>query len=231
MRLLLFAAILSLAGLSGYLVLNGASLLPALGVDAVREFEWTPTDSVETAVRDVRPLAVPHPVRTSIRTERYRVGGGTAGRLLGSLQDAGPRVGSEVYFGLTVSEMNLGYSKVEMGGECELRKVRVDLDLTVTLPEWDAPPDADPGLVHEWRQFQQALADHEDEHRRIAEEGAASLYWAVQGLRRASCDEADADGRRRVKQVEIEVQAAHRRFDDLTGHGRTQGAVWPLPKG
>ena len=31
-----------------------------------------------------------------------------------------------------------------------------------------------------------------------------------------------------AERVRIETDAAHRRYDDETGHGRTQGAVWPL---
>ena len=230
MRPLFLVAVLALAALSGYLVLTEAVKVPAPVADAIHRTEVVAVEPApEPVEREIRPVADQSPIQTRVQMRTYAVGGGTVGELLGSLQSGGPQLGEEVFFGLTLAETDLRFSTVELGDACELRDVRVILNLTVTLPEWDVPPDADPGLVRDWHRFRRALVDHENEHRRIAERGADALYRAVQGLRRTSCDQASADGRRRVDQLGIEVEAAHRRFDEETIHGRTQGAVWPLP--
>ncbi len=229
MRPLLVVIVLSLVSASAYLALTHVSWANPAPADAVHRtamaMDTPPANAVE---REVASEEAERPVQTRFHTRAYAVGGGTAGEILGSLLSAGPRVGNDAFFGLTEAEMDLHFRTVESDGACELRAARVLLDLTVTLPEWEAPRDPDPALARDWRQFRRALVRHENEHRRIAVRGADELYRAVQGLRRSTCAEADAEGRRRVDQLQAEVEAAHRRFDDETGHGRTQGAVWPL---
>lgn len=223
MRLLVAVAALSLAGAGAYAALTRTPALVELAAPAAE-----PVAGAPVAPRDPL-LATEPPVQTTLRRRTYTVGGGQAQEVLDELMTEGPTVRGEAFFGLTKAEMDIRYLPADVGGACELRDVRVRLFLTVTLPQWEAPPGVSPALARDWRTFQRALEQHEREHQRIAEDGADALYRALAGLRRGSCAEAEADGRRRVNRIQIEIEASHRRFDDETGHGRTEGAVWPQP--
>ena len=227
MRLVLSAAALLCTGIGVHLLLtavappaDAATGLPSTFEIAAEVNEGPLASSVGTART---------PVQKRIEEETYPVYGGTAAELLRSLQRSGPRTGGEAFFGLTRASMDLRYDTVDLGHGCELRDVRVRLDLTVTLPTWTTPRSGSGDLDRAWGQFLSALRRHESEHVRVAEQGAEALYRAVEGVRRPSCAEAEAEGRRRVDRLQIEIEAAHRQFDERTGHGRTEGAVWPRP--
>ena len=217
-----------------------SALFFALGAVAYAAFTGRPSAAgpVETLapggvvmrVSDARRASLPArpPVQTRVGTVTYPVEGATETALLRSLLARGPRTDGGVFFGLTTAETDLHYRTVPSAAGCALADVAVDLEVTVTLPDWEPPPDAPPALRRDWGRFLDALRRHEDGHRRIAVEGAEVLHAAVAGLRRPTCEAATADGRRRVARFQVEAAAAHRRFDDETGHGRTQGAVWPV---
>lgn len=173
------------------------------------------------------------PFRTGVRTvrsaETYPVAGETAEALLRALLAAGPKTEDGAYFGLTTAETDVRYQTVESAGGCRIDGVEVDLRVVVTLPAWDPPPGASQPLRRDWGQFLAALRRHEDEHGAIAERSAAVLYRSVSEVRRPTCDAAVAAGRQLVGRLQAEGEAAHRRFDEATDHGRTQGAAWPLP--
>ena len=223
MRLLLYALSLSALGLGSYATVA----------------YWSPVDTQESAPSREAPAATsraPSPaptlraassVETSLSTRTYPVEGGTPEAVLASMARHAPRADGEVFFGLTEAEMGLHYQPVPDGSECVLTGIEVSLALTVTLPDWAPPPDAAPELVRSWTLFRRALAGHEERHREIAEAGAASIVRALDGLRRSSCTVVADEARRRLERVEIEIDAAQRRYDSETGHGRTEGAVWP----
>ena len=182
--------------------------------------------------RAERPAAPAGPaVRTLLTTETYAGGGGTADDVLRSMLDGGPRTAGRTFFGLTETAVDLRYDTATAGVGCVVENVEVVLTLTITLPEWTPAADADAGLVRDWARFRRALAAHEDQHREIAERGAASLHQAVDGLRRTTCAQANAEARARLDRLEAAIAEAHARFDAETGHGRTEGAVWPVEGG
>lgn len=169
------------------------------------------------------------PVQTQRSTETYPVAGETAEALLQSLLASGPKTEGGAYFGLTTAETDVRYHTVRSARGCRIDGVEVDLRVAITLPAWDPPPNADDTLRRDWARFLHALRRHEDEHGAIAERSATALHRAVSEIRRPTCEDAVAAGRQLVGRLQIEAEAAHRRFDEATGHGRTQGAAWPLP--
>ena len=217
MRTVFAAVALSLLGAGVYATL----VRPAAPPPAI-------TDRVDVVARSTARPAGPA-VRTDLQETTYPVDGASADAVLRSLLARGPRERGTPFFGLTTAQMELRFDPVERAGACELRGVGVDLALTVRLPTWDAPVGTPLSLRADWRRFSDALRRHEDEHVQIAKRGADAIVQAVEGLRRATCAEADVDVRRRVDQLQAEVEAAHRAYDEETGHGRTEGAVWPQP--
>lgn len=158
----------------------------------------------------------------------YRVAGATEAEILRSLVENGPSNEGEQFFGMTEADMQLGYRTAQTDAECWLVDVEVRMGVTTTLPEWDRPTGAESTLRRDWHRFRSALQRHEGRHKEIVESGAAKVHRAVRGLRAPTCAEVEGEARRRLDRIEIEMEAEHRRFDDQTDHGRTEGAAWPV---
>lgn len=103
------------------------------------------------------------------------------------------------------------------GDPCEVLDPTVVVDVTVTLPRWDPPPDADPALADEWRTYLGALTRHEEGHVDLVHHLADGTASA---LRAAGCERAHAAGAAMLDHI----RTAQRNYDDATGNGRTQGA-------
>lgn len=164
-----------------------------------------------------------------VKEQTYPVRGATEAEILETMRSTGPQAGGERFFGLTASESSFRMQPRMDGPSCVAEDARIELAVTITLPEWEPSPDAAYELRRDWTRFATALKRHEDEHRRIAEEGAEATRAALKGLRRASCQDVEFEARQRAERIAERTEAAHNRYDDETDHGRTQGAQWPLP--
>ncbi|MEM6325751.1 MAG: DUF922 domain-containing protein [Bacteroidota bacterium] len=220
MRALLLAALLGVLTLTVHLLVGG---------HGHAEVPTTGAPVVVAAGSSEAPggTQLENPVITIIDVNTYEVTGRTAAEVLASLQARGPRSGERIFFGLTETEMAFRYWKTPADGECRLERIRIDLRVVVTIPEWRAPGEAPYRLKRDWSRFETALRRHEDQHREIAEVGAREVYRALHALRTPSCTTIDATAREvanRLREANEQRQAA---FDRRTGHGRTQGAVWP----
>jgi predicted secreted Zn-dependent protease len=166
-------------------------------------------------------------VRLAVSVRPYEVTGRSAQDLLAAMQERGPRHGDRSFFGLTTSELRYAYRYGTRGGRCSADEVAVTVNLTVTLPQWTPPRGTPYALEREWRVFERALRGHEDDHRRIAEEEAATILRALGALRAPTCEALDAEARRQAEDIRARYAVVHQDFDRRTSHGRTQGAVWP----
>ena len=238
MRLIVFAVSLAALSAGSYWMLTGplapsagggeAVVTERAGVVRVGAPEGAPAAGAPASRAEVRLRQSSDGVRTRLSTAPYRVTGQTEAEVLASLREGGPRAGDEVFFGVTETELDVRYRRAPAEVGCVLVDVEVWLSVVVKLPEWAPGADADRGLQRDWGRFLRALAGHEDRHRVIAEGGAQKLHDQLVGLRRASCDQLEAEAQRRLQRAEIEIPGAHRRYDAETGHGRTEGAVWPV---
>ena len=168
------------------------------------------------------------PVFTIIDEVQYPVEGYSAAELLASMQARAPEAHGTRYFGLTETRIEFRYRRVETARGCRLEDIRVDLGVVITLPEWTPPRDVSALLRRDWRRFADALRHHEDGHRVLAEHGAIRLYEALRVLREPTCDGIDATARRIASTLDAQVGREQEHYDDQTGHGRTQGARWPI---
>lgn len=227
MRALTLLAVLVSVCAGVFALVGGA--FPPLPLDRAEPLAAREAVEHRTESAGGEPSVVRPPVQTVRSTETYAVTGETAEALLQSLLRGGPKTESGAYFGLTTAETDVRYQTVRSAGGCAIDGVEVDLRVVITLPAWEPPPGADDELRRDWARFHVALSRHEDEHGAISERNATALYRAVSEIRRPTCGDAVAAGRQLVGRLQIEAEAAHRRFDETTGHGRTQGATWPMP--
>lgn len=226
MRLAVVLFSLAFFGLGAYaLVMRGTFVEPEAGPSSALV---APTASGGAQATTAAAGGAP-----TVRTDRdtiapYRVIGATEAEILRSLVELGPSNEGERFFGMTEADMRLGYRTARTEAECWLVDVEVRLGVTTTLPEWDRPAGAEATLRRDWHRFRSALQRHEGRHKEIVERGAAKVYRAVAGLRAPTCAAVEGEARRRLDRIEIEMEAEHRRYDDQTDHGRTEGAAWPV---
>ena len=166
---------------------------------------------------------------TDVDELTYVVEGTSAHEILASMRASGPSAGGETYFGLTASESSYQMQPRMEGPSCVAEEVRVELAVTITLPVWESTDEAPYELQRDWARFSTALQRHEDGHRQIAADGAEATHSALQGLRRATCQDVEFEARQRAQRIAARTEAEHNRYDSETDHGRTQGAQWPLP--
>ena len=222
MRPLLLLAASAVLGLAA-LTLR-PDLVPGVETEAVAVGGGVPSAPQEAAPGEAAPAP---PVRTVVDVRPYAVSGSTAGEILASMVAEAPHSDGETFFGLTVTELSFRYRRRPSAAGCTLRDVQVGLSVGVSLPEWTPGPGAPYDLRRDWARFAASLRRHEDRHRELAEAGADAVRQHLDGLTMTTCTAADAEARRRAERTQIETEAAHRRYDDETAHGRTQGAVWP----
>ncbi|MEM0961445.1 MAG: DUF922 domain-containing protein [Bacteroidota bacterium] len=242
MRLPILIAVLAALSLGSYWVLTGpaASAVTRDSANeppAVTEEQREPKVVTAPGVDPVAGRRQPVPGRAPRRNVElaftaasYAVSGTDEQSILRDMVANGPTADDgRNFFGVTETGFDLLYRSTESNGTCALTDVTVMLEVTITLPEWIPSGPVTPELESDWRQFRQALSDHEDTHREIAEETAVNLHRRLSDLRRPTCDEVTIEAQRRLAETEVEIELAQTQYDADTGHGLTEGAVWPLP--
>ncbi len=174
-----------------------------------------------------RDVSTPTPVAAGLsiagRERHYDVTGAS----VEALRDAMRRHGPTDHDGgrrdaLTMWDMEWTYRDRRTAAGCELRDVRVTLNLTVTLPRWTPTAGASARLARSWSTFLERVQVHEAGHRAIAEQSARDLVAALSSLRGTSCQELWDRAARTATQVVEAGQPRVRRGDEArpdTGGG------------
>jgi predicted secreted Zn-dependent protease len=163
-----------------------------------------------------------------ISEEFYEIRGSTAEELHGEMQRLGP-LGEEGrrFHGWTAWTINWRYVSQPSGSACRATRVEVTAEITLTLPRWRAPPDAPESLRRQWDAYLAALRVHEDGHRDLAVATARRVHSRLSGFRTSDCRDFNREANTEGQRILDRLRADNRRYDEETGHGRTQGAVWP----
>lgn len=205
------------------------SVEPASAADVARA-EPAPELSTPTAV------AAPLRSRTGVVTAHaetvyYEIEGLSRAEISAALRTHGPSVHGQQFFGLTEWEMGVEYQPVEVEAGCAIDDLTVHVSTETRLPRWPSDAVASAALSEAWDRFIIALDAHEDGHRIYAEEAAETVRLRLLDIEAATCDRLDSAARRVMTTVMREYETLQRAYDAETGHGRTQGAVWPPPAG
>jgi len=113
---------------------------------------------------------------------------------------------------------------------CDGSGLRVTVDVTYSVPEWNPPVGADPALVESWESYIDALFCHEFGHALHGLEAANDVYDELSSIDTggdcaAQQELADAA----FQSIIDEYAALEVAYDDETNHGATMGAVFPPP--
>lgn len=181
-------------------------------------------------VRPSSPVTIPSiawPSDTSVHW--YDVEGASEGAVraalsrLGPIDSAGARHDAYTQWYVT---WHFPLVRTDLG--CATGPVSTSMRVRITLPRWQAPPEASIELVARWRTYLDVLATHELGHRERGLEAAADIEAELPLLGpKPSCEEAERIANQAAHQILERHRQADRDYDELTQHGATQGAVFP----
>ena len=111
---------------------------------------------------------------------------------------------------------------------CSADDFSVTLEVTYRFPKWVRTGEAPQPLVDKWDGYMKNLILHENGHRDRVVNAAAEFRGAVARLPRAlSCAERDRQVRALSSEIMAHLNADQQEYDAATGHGATQGALFP----
>lgn len=166
-------------------------------------------------------------MRSNIEKVYYEVEGDTPRALAVQLGQLGPEARGKRFFGLTEWEVNAEYRWREQPNGCTINDLTVQVRVQTHLPRWQRPAHAPQELTGAWTRFVASLDRHEHGHRALAEEAAEAIRSKLASLRTATCARIEGRAHREVVTLLHEYERRNLAYDAATGHGRTQGAVWP----
>jgi len=166
-------------------------------------------------------------VRTTVEVRYYDVDGRSVQDILAAMHRDGPQWQGRRFFGLTNTTLQYGYRHAYDGERCAPFQQAVLVEVVVMLPRWRTPRNTPYDLERDWRAFDRALRQHEDGHRRLAEDEGATLDLELGRLRAPNCAALDTAAATLADAVRAHYGAEHASYDRHTEHGRSQGASWP----
>lgn len=164
-------------------------------------------------------------LRTSVSTKYYNVEARTAAELRAEISRRGPSYGSGMrrFTGWTQSNVRWRFHHATRAGKCRITKVSVKLRLTYTYPRWTNKRSASATLRRTWNAMMGGLRAHENQHGRIATDGARRISAALQRMSpRASCAALEAAANAQARRIWQRARQRDRALDRRTNHGATQ---------
>ncbi len=163
----------------------------------------------------------------SVKTTTYKVQGNSVSDLRTRMMQDGPVDEQKRHHpGYTTWRVTWTFGCDVAGGDARLERVNVRVDVKYTLPEWQKPGDADPGLVAKWQDYMAALRKHEDGHRDIGlRAGRRILELLQQSPAAESCPAAGRAANEAGQKILQSSRDEELEYDRVTRHGATQGAV------
>jgi predicted secreted Zn-dependent protease len=150
----------------------------------------------------------------------YNIYGSTAAELREQMNLLGP-VDDTGYRGDAMARWYIEWRWPGYGtSDCDLSAATTSYTLTVEMPYWEPPADTDPALIKKWSEYMVILAGHEQGH---IDNFFKYYPQALPAIQNATCDTAE----QAVQAVLQQIRDADIAYDDETGHGATQGAVFP----
>ncbi len=172
---------------------------------------------------------LPRGVTLRLNEEFYGFRADNAGDIAEALSRFGPELGDERVPAVSRQELVWDYQLAGTNEACRLQSAEVRLDITMVLPEWlDAESGPEP-LQARWREFEEAVRKHEDDHVRLFIEGARDLLRRIQRVQAGTCEtvELAVDEQGRISMEHFGERQA--RYDRDTRGGQTQGVCWAGP--
>lgn len=157
----------------------------------------------------------------------YDIEGDSPHTLSAALATHGPEYGGHRFFGMTEWSLSADYRVDKTAAGCTLADITVMIDVETQLPHWRESWRSDGALRTEWYRFLGALDRHERGHRDLAREAADAVRRHLAEFKTDNCTTVRREAHWVAVDVMNDFDARHRAYDLSTGHGHSQGAVWP----
>ena len=119
------------------------------------------------------------------------------------------------------------YDREQVPQGCKVSRAVTETDIEYTLPRWVEAANAPEELRETWNRFVEALTVHEQGHGDLARALAAEIELAIRNLPpEPTCEELDRKVNELANRMILEDRTQEA-YDLATGHGQTQGAVFP----
>jgi predicted secreted Zn-dependent protease len=163
-----------------------------------------------------------------VSEEFYDIRGSTAQALSLEMRRLGPPTeDGRRASGYTAWNIRWRFRPESQGSACMASWVEVQAGIVITLPRWNPPPDASRELRSQWNTYLAALRAHEEGHRDLAVAAARQVHARISSFLTASCQDFERLVNREANLILDQLREDNLRYDEETGSGATQGAVWP----
>lgn len=165
----------------------------------------------------------------TIKTETYDIYGTTAQELRDQMILFGVtwRDGKK-YDALTTWFTRWRYTWESGVHSCEITGVETSVEVLFRLPNWANKDEAPPALKRRWERYMKNLMMHENGHKDIGIAAAAEIETAIRSMpSERSCETLEAAANALGERTLDTYREIETDYDRETGHGRTQGAVFP----
>ncbi|MBN1147206.1 MAG: DUF922 domain-containing Zn-dependent protease [Anaerolineales bacterium] len=165
----------------------------------------------------------------SIRTVYYRIEGDTAQELRSQMDQFGPLdEQGRRWSALTRWCIRWSYRYRRGVGRCAVGPLKVELEITYHMPQWEPPDSAPDELVERWRAYLAALQVHEEGHAEIAKQAAKAVQQSMQALPvYPTCQTMERDADALGGRILEEYLRLQDEYDRQTEYGCNQGACFP----
>lgn len=182
---------------------------------------------IASAAAGVGPSAGPQPA--IITTNYYVFGGTNSSQMRAAMIEARPWKETMVYDAHTKWDIQSNYRFSRTNDQFKLLSAEVKTKVSITLPQWIPGKPVSRDLVAKWQRCFTGLSVHEQGHLQLALAAGAEVRRRLDELPLfASPQELTAAASRLLNDTIAEYQQRERKYDEVTGHGRTQGAVFPV---
>jgi len=193
-----------------------------------------PTKTAPTLASEPKANSQPENSNLSVNRKEnfYQISGNTANELRQQLNKLGPldKLTGKRFDARTDWFIEWHYYYNESKKDCKIDSKRVDVSLSITFtyPKWTSPSNATPALLDKWNTYMKNLVLHEEGHVTIASEGAQAIYKTILDMPASpTCNTLGEATNAAAKKILDEIKQREKDYDNKTGHGETQGAVFP----
>lgn len=158
----------------------------------------------------------------------YQINGVTPQEMREQMNQLGPFDHGKRYDANTTWNIRWRYQYSDTEAGCKIENVRVSLDITYSLPEWNAYSTADTGLKEKWDKYLAKLRLHEGTHAANGEEAAGEIEYLLNNfpiLR--NCQLLGVHANNKAQDIIKKTNERDIEYDNNTHHGLTQGVVFP----
>ncbi len=158
----------------------------------------------------------------------YEVVGNSATKLRHELNNKGPLKDGRRFDAYTTWRVTWTYFYAPAGKGCRLTEISTLLDGTIELPRWERNGRASDSLVRKWERYLAALRIHEDGHYAHGVAARNEIQALGQSFQiTGSCTTMAEAFNDEAKSILAKYGAMDATYDRDTGHGKSQGAIFP----